>query len=160
MYARSENYCIGKQGRTPWLLPDELAHFKRTTQGGAVVMGRRTYEDHQTLLSHRLNIVVTRRPEYEAAAGVLLVPSFERALEVAAAGAERVFVVGGAQLFELAFPLATSVYETVVHTEIRDGDSFVPAFDFSGWSSETLEQHAPDERHAFAYTARLHQRRK
>ena len=60
IYARSENRCIGKDGRIPWRLPDEFKHFKTTTMGKPIIMGRKTYEDHDSALPGRLNIVVTR----------------------------------------------------------------------------------------------------
>lgn len=158
IYARSLDYCIGKAGQVPWHLPDEFAHFKRTTQHHVVIMGRRTYEDHNTLLPDRVNIVVTTDPSYQAAAGVLLVHSFEAALELANAQGREVFVVGGVQLFERSLPLAQRVYETVVHTTVPDGDTFVPAFDFTGFRREVLERHGVDARHAFSFEVSLYER--
>lgn len=152
IYARSEDYCIGKAGRIPWDLPDEFAHFQRTTRHGAVIMGRRTYEDHETCLPDRLNIVVTTTPGYRAAEGVHIVDSLPAALALARQHCKEVFVVGGARLFAEAFGDAQRVYETVVHTHIEAGDAFVPAFDFSGWQRELLDQHPADARHAFAFT--------
>ena len=158
IYARSENFCIGKAGRVPWYLPDEYAYFKRTTLGRPIIMGRKTYEDHQSLLPGRTNIVLTRRPGFSAAPGVVVVSSLARALELACEASDEVFVVGGVRLFETCFDRAGRVYESVVHTEIAGGDSFVPRFDFSSWSARTLEQHGVDEKHAFRYTALLHER--
>jgi len=152
IYARSENYCIGKAGRIPWDLPDEFAHFKSTTLGNPIIMGRRTYEDHESALPDRLNIVVTRDPGYVAAAGVHVVASFERALALAEAASDDVFVVGGVSLFERAFPACNRVFETIVHTVIEGGDTFVPAFDFSGWKVTLVEEHAADARHAFGFS--------
>ena len=158
IYARSENYCIGKAGHIPWHLPDEFAHFKRTTLHGAVIMGRRTYEDHQTYLPDRMNIVVTTTPGYRVAEGVFTVDSLPAALALARQHCEEVFVVGGARPFAEAFPDAQRVYETVVHTHVEAGDAFVPAFDFSGWQCERLDQHPPDARHAFGFTIWRYQR--
>lgn len=158
IYARSENYCIGKHGRVPWHLPDEFAHFQRTTLHHAVIMGRRTYEDHETLLPDRMNIVVTRTPEYGVAEGVSIADSLEAALEMARGDSREVFVVGGAGLFEQSFPFASKVFETVVHTTIEGGDTFVPAFDFSQWTCSVLERHPTDARHAFSFTVSLYQR--
>lgn len=155
IYARSDNRCIGKDGRIPWRLPDEFAHFKRTTMGRPIIMGRKTYEDHESALPGRLNIVVTSKQDYKVAAGVELAPSLEDAIARAEDehddGGE-VFVIGGAGLFGDAFDRAGRVYETVVHTAI-DGDTFLPVFDFSGWSRVVLHEHPADERHAYAWTA-------
>ncbi len=155
IYARSENHCIGKDGRIPWRLPDEFAHFKRTTMGRPIIMGRKTYEDHQSALPGRLNIVVTRDRGYQPAEGVEVAHTLESAI----ARAEQqhrdggpVFVIGGVGLFQRAFEQAGTVYETVVHASI-DGDTYLPPFDFSGWTSNVIESHPADDRHAFAWTA-------
>lgn len=158
IYARSVDYCIGKAGRVPWHLPDEFAHFKRTTRHHVVIMGRRTYEDHETLLPDRINIVITTTPAYQAAPGVLLVSSFEAALELAGREGREIFVVGGVRLFEQSFASAQRVYETIVHTTVPDGDTFVPQFDFSGFRRQVLEQHPVDARHAFSFEVSLYQR--
>ena len=67
IYARSENYCIGREGALPWRLPDEFKHFTGVTMGAAVVMGRKTYEDHCCELPGRLNIVITRQEDFPLA---------------------------------------------------------------------------------------------
>jgi len=157
IYARSTNYCIGKAGRIPWHLPDEFAHFKRTTLGAPIIMGRKTYEDHQSALPGRLNIVVSRQTDYSVVDGIVLAPSLEAALTLAAESSEHAFVIGGVQFFVAALPLADSVYETIVEADI-DGDAILPAFDFSDWQSELIEQHAADSRHAHAYRVYCHRR--
>ena len=158
IYARSLDYCIGRRGQVPWHLPDEFAHFQRTTLNHAVIMGRKTYEDHNSLLPDRLNIVLTTAPGYTAAPGVVLARSFDEALELAGAETREVFIVGGVQLFERSFPTARRVYETVVHTTVPDGDTFVPHFDFSGFEQRVLERHPTDARHAFSFEVSLYER--
>ena len=71
IYARSENHCIGHQGRLPWNLPDEFASFNNITDGKAVIMGRRSYEDHHSVLPNRLNIVVSRQVDYVLPAPII-----------------------------------------------------------------------------------------
>jgi dihydrofolate reductase len=153
IYARSENRCIGKQGQIPWRLPDEFAHFKKTTMGKPIIMGRRTYEDHESALPGRLNIVVTTRPDYQVAEGVEVCASLDEAIERASQQSDEVFIVGGVSLFAAAFPSVNRVYETVVHTEVEDGDTFVPHFDFSDFDRSELFEHPSDARHAFSFTA-------
>lgn len=157
IYARSENRCIGKDGRIPWRLPSDFAHFKRTTIGKPIIMGRRTYEDHESALPGRLNLVITRDASYQAAEGVEVVNSLDDALARAGKESELAFIIGGVGLFTQTFDQADVVYETVVHTEI-DGDAVLPAFDFTGWNTEVLEEQAIDDRHAFAFTVYRHQR--
>ncbi|MEM9415108.1 MAG: dihydrofolate reductase [Planctomycetota bacterium] len=160
IYARSEDHCIGNAGRIPWRLPDEFAHFKRTTMGRPIIMGRKTYEDHDSALPGRLNIVVTSNPDYKVAQGVELAHSLDDAIARAAAEHSddgEIFVIGGVGLFQQAFERAERVYETVVHAVIG-GDTVLPAFDFTGWSSHLLHDHAADNRHAHAWTATRYDR--
>ena len=158
IYARSTNWCIGKNGKVPWHLPDEFAHFKRVTMGKPIIMGRKSYEDHKSLLPGRLNIVISRKPDYKAVDGILLVQSLEHAMETAYADNDEIFVIGGAGLLAETLPVADAVYETLVDTDI-EGDAYLPRFDFSDWTSEILERHSVDERHPLSYTAYCHRRK-
>lgn len=151
IYARSENRIIGADGRIPWRLPDDFKHFKQTTMGRPIIMGRKTYEDHQSALPGRLNLVVTSNADYQAAEGVEVVTSVDASLVRAAQDNDQAFIIGGVGLFEQTFDQARTVYETIVHTEI-DGDAVLPRFDFTGWRCTVLEEHAADDRHAFAFT--------
>ncbi len=150
IYARSENRVIGRDGGLPWRLPDDFRHFKRTTMGHPLVMGRRTFEDHNTALPGRTNIVLTSRDRIDVD-GIVVRRSLEEALAPYRGTDEEVFIAGGAGLFGETFPLADRVYETVVHAEV-EGDTRVPPFDFTGWRRTLLEEHAADDRHAHAFT--------
>lgn len=153
IYARSENRVIGADGRIPWRLPDDFKHFKQTTMGCPIIMGRKTYEDHESALPGRLNLVVTRDTSYQCAEGVEVVQSLEGAIARAGEVNDRAFIIGGAGLFEQTFERVQTVYETVVHAEI-DGDAVLPVFDFTGWNCEVMREHPADERHAYAFTVR------
>lgn len=157
IYARSENRYIGKDGKIPWRLPDDFKHFKKTTLGCPIIMGRRTYEDHESALPGRLNLVITRDEKYQAAEGVEVVTSLDQALERAAQVSDKAFIIGGVGLFEQTFEQVQVVYETIVHAEI-DGDARLPDFDFTGWDCKILEEHPADERHIYAFTVRVWQR--
>ncbi|MEM6259319.1 MAG: dihydrofolate reductase [Planctomycetota bacterium] len=151
IYARSDNRVIGVDGRIPWRLPDDFKHFKRTTMGCPIIMGRKTYEDHQSALPGRLNLVITSNAGYKAADGVVVAASLDEAIKLAQNESERAFIIGGIGLFVQTFDQAQTVYETVVHAEV-DGDAVLPAFDFTGWQHEVLDEHAADGRHAHAFT--------
>lgn len=153
IYARSENRVIGADGRIPWRLPDDFKHFKQTTMGCPIIMGRKTYEDHESALPGRLNLVITRQPDYKAVDGVEVVSSLEAAIDRAAAENDRAFIIGGVGLFTQTFDRVQAVYETVVHAEVQ-GDAVLPAFDFTGWRCEVLQEHPADDRHRFAFTVR------
>ena len=111
----------------PWHLPEDLAHFKRTTLSHPVVMGRRTWDSIPPRfrpLPGRTNIVVTRQADWSAA-GAQRAGSLDDALRQCAT-AERVWVIGGAQIFEAALPLATELVVTEIDAEFA-GDTFAPA---------------------------------
>ena len=157
IYARSKNYCIGVNGKIPWHLPNDFAHFKHTTMGKPIIMGRKTYEDHESALPGRLNIVVSRQKDYVVAPGIVLVDSLDEALRVARENNPSVFVIGGVTFFVEALPQADVVYETVVDIEVN-GDAILPAFDFSQWHTEVLHRQAVDERHKAGFTIYKHAR--
>lgn len=157
IYARSENYCIGRDGALPWELPDEFKHFTAATMGAAVIMGRKTYEDHCCELPGRLNIVITRQKDFPLAPGVTRANSLQDALFLAEKKLHQVFVIGGANFLRDALPLADTVYETVIHAELQ-GDTFVDAFDFGNWSSELIEKHPADTQHLSAFSVYRHRR--
>ena len=157
IYARSLNHCIGKQGRIPWHLPDEFGHFKKATLGKPIIMGRKTYEDHESALPGRLNIVVSRTPNYAVVKGIELQTSLDAAIDLGFQHSDEVFVIGGVSFFCEALPKAQRVYETVVQTVI-DGEAVLPEFNFSDWNTTLLEEHPADERHAFAYNVYCHER--
>ena len=104
--AYADNRVIGDRGRIPWRLPEDFAHFKATTMGGVLVMGRATYDSIGRPLPGRTTIVVTRNPGWSAD-GVLVAHSLDDALALAADQPGETYVVGGTQVYEQALPLAT-----------------------------------------------------
>jgi dihydrofolate reductase len=137
--AVARNGVIGKDNQLPWHLPEDLKHFKELTTGHAVIMGRKTWEslpERFRPLPGRLNIVVTRNPAY-AAPGATVVTSVEDALKVGAGGtAEKLFVIGGAELYAHALPLAQRLELTEIDAEF-EGDARFPAIDRAQWRAVT-----------------------
>ena len=130
---------IGDHGRIPWHLPEDFAHFKATTMGGVLVMGRTTYDSLGRPLPGRTTIVVTRNPDWSAD-GVLVAHSVPEALVVAAEQPGEVYVVGGTQVYEQTLPLATHQVLTEVHLTV-DGDAHYPTFDLDEWVETRRETH-------------------
>jgi dihydrofolate reductase len=159
IYARSLNRCIGKDGQIPWHLPDEFGHFKKTTLGKPIIMGRKTYEDHKSALPGRRNIVISRQPNYVVVDGIELADSLESAIAMAYETSDEIFVIGGVHFFVESMPLADCIYETVVQADI-DGEAKLPEFDLDGWETTLLGEHGVDERHAYAYKMYRHQRQR
>ena len=139
MAAYAANRVIGDHGRIPWHLPEDFAHFKATTMGGVLVMGRTTYDSIGRPLPGRTTVVVTRNPDW-AADGVLVAHSVPEALVVAAEQPGEVYVVGGTQVYEQTLPLATRQVLTEVHLTV-DGDALYPTFDLDEWVETRRETH-------------------
>jgi len=136
-YAR--NRTIGRDNQLPWRLPPDLAHFKRTTLGHPIIMGRRTWDSLPRALPGRLNVVVSRNADYNAP-GATVVTSLEAAL-AAVAGADEAFVVGGEQLYRMALPLAQRVIATELGVDVA-GDAVFPPLPADWVEAERLPQPA------------------
>ena len=129
--ARSRNHVIGRDNQMPWKISADLQFFKRVTMGHPVIMGRKTWESIGRPLPGRRNIVVSRNADYEATGGEL-VDSLEEALK-SLSEFERVFVIGGEQLFTQAFPKADRLYITEIDLDIDGGDTFFEVPNASDW---------------------------
>jgi len=135
--AMARNGVIGRDNAMPWHLPSELAKFKRITMGHHLVMGRKTFESIGRLLPGRTSVIVTRDRTY-AVPGAIIAHSLAQALN-ACAGDSEVFVIGGAQLFAEALPLANRIYLTTIDADI-DGDVRMPAVDRHAFSESAHER--------------------
>ncbi|MEL7463984.1 MAG: dihydrofolate reductase [Pseudomonadota bacterium] len=129
--ARDRNGAIGRDGDIPWHAPEDLKLFQRETSGGAVIMGRRTWESLPVKpLPRRLNIVVSRNAE----TAETVAPSVEAALEAArAAGYPRVYGIGGGSIYEEMLALADRLLITEVDLAVEGADAFFPEVDESAW---------------------------
>ena len=129
IYARAANGVIGKNGVMPWHLPEDLAHFRALTQGHPVIMGRKTWDSLPTRfrpLPGRTNIVVTRQADWDEN-GTQRSSSLGEALQIAEqTGTQTVWVIGGAQIYAQALPLAQRVEVTELARDF-DGDAYAPA---------------------------------
>ena len=126
IYARSRNGVIGRDGQLPWHLPADLAHFKQTTLGQAVVMGRKTWDslpERFRPLPGRTNIVITRQTDWHAP-GALVAHSLEQAMSLCPAPGP-LWVIGGADIYAQALPLASTVVVTEIDVEVQ-GDAHAP----------------------------------
>ncbi len=145
--ARARNGVIGKANGLPWRLPEDLAHFRRTTLGRAVLMGRRTFESIGKPLPGRRTIVITRDPGW-AHPGCERAGSIAEALALAATPAlgetsymtDEAIVAGGAQIYREAMPLAGRIVLTEVDADV-DGDTFLDAPDPLSWEETRRESH-------------------
>ena len=135
--------AIGRAGTMPWHLPQDLAHFKRTTLGCPVVMGRKTWESLPPRfrpLPGRRNVVVTRNTAWQAD-GAEAAPSLDAALE-RLRREERVFVIGGGELYAQALPHADGLVLTEVDIDVPDADTHFPAWERGAFTEVARESHA------------------
>ena len=142
------NRAIGLDGKMPWHLPAELQHFKRTTMGKTIVMGRKTWQSIGRPLPGRQNVVVSRDPAYQAD-GAEVAGSLAQALEIATS--DEVMVIGGGELYALAMPLASRMVLTVIDTEPQ-ADTWFPAWDEHEWQKAILKRVDADESNPLAYS--------
>lgn len=150
--AIADNGAIGLKGDMPWgrNLPADLRHFKETTMGYPIVMGRKTFESlPKGALPGRQNIIVTRNRDYSAT-DATIVHSLEEALEVAEG--ERLFLIGGGELYRQGMDLAYVLHITLVHHEWHDADTFFPELDIDIWECTSIEEHEADERNLYPYS--------
>lgn len=153
----SENNVIASGGKMPWYLPDEFRHFKETTMGHHIIMGRKTFESLGTALKGRKNLVITRQSGIFPDA--VTMHSLQQALDYAEAHREdEAFVIGGGQIYKQAIELADRLYLTVVHHRF-DGDVFFPTIDYNEWEVTKEVDHPSDERHKYAYTIYVMERK-
>ena len=152
IYARAANGVIGKDGTMPWHLPEDLAHFKQLTLGAPVIMGRKTWDSLPPRfrpLPGRTNIVVTRQPDWKEN-GVQRSSSLREALQIVEqSNPATVWVIGGAQIYAQALPLAQRVEVTEIAQNF-DGDAFAPELG-PEWVETTREAHTSTGGMAFAF---------
>ncbi|MBF6630779.1 MAG: dihydrofolate reductase [Comamonas sp.] len=158
IYARAANGVIGLNNTMPWHLPEDLAHFKKLTSGNPVVMGRKTWDslpERFRPLPGRTNIVVTRNADWSAE-GVLRASSLPEALQHGAKHGDTVWVMGGAQIYAQALPLADVVEMTVIHQDY-EGDAFAPELG-PEWQASAREDLVSAKGLAFSFVRYTHKR--
>ncbi|WP_045855974.1 dihydrofolate reductase [Teredinibacter purpureus] len=153
--AVARNGTIGRDNDLPWRLPKDLQHFKRTTMGFPIVMGRNTFDSIGKPLPGRTNIVVTRQQGWSAE-GVAVTHSLEQAITVgrekaAASGVNTVMVIGGADFYRQVLPQVATLFLTEVHADI-EGDVHFPPIDKEQWVEQARENHEADGVNPYPYS--------
>lgn len=160
--AASTNNAIGKDNKLLWHLPNDMKFFKNTTWGMPVVMGRKTFEALAgEPLPGRFNFVITRnrnwnpdRPKVEVA------PDLQTAFKLAAdTDSKETFVIGGGEIYKESMPIADRIYMTRVHA-VLEGDTWFPVIDEKLWTLTSNLDFPSDDKHAYAYSFQLWERKK
>lgn len=154
--AYAHNRVIGKNNQMPWHLPEDLAHFKRTTLGAPVIMGRHTWDSLGRPLPGRRNIVISRNPTLHLI-GAETVHSLQDAIDLCQT-AQEIFIIGGAQIYAQALPLAQRLVITEIDDTV-DGDTFFPEFDVREWQEISRERHQAQSPNQFFFSFVEYQRK-
>ncbi len=135
--AMAKNRTIGINNTLPWRCPEDLKHFKSLTMGHHMIMGRKTFDSIGKPLPGRTTVVVTRNQELKID-GCIVAHSLQQAI-AACADDNEIFIVGGAELYTQALPLADTLYLTEIQQEVK-GDAHFPEFDNKEWQEVSREQ--------------------
>lgn len=147
--ALGKNRELGKDNELIWHLPNDLKRFKKVTSSHAIIMGRKTFESLGKPLPNRTNIVITRNKNYKAQ-GAIVVNSIEEALHTVKDD-NSTFIIGGAEIYKLAMPLADKLDLTFVDAELN-ADAFFPEIDRNIWKETSREDFSADEKHKYNYS--------
>ena len=153
--AVAENGVIGRNNALPWDLPDDLKHFKRTTMGCPVLMGRKTFDSVGRPLPGRTNIVLTRDATWHSP-GVERYATLEEAIaradqQALIDGSPALCVVGGAEIYRLCLPVADRIVLTLVHGEVA-GDAFFDLSAIADWREEEREHYLAGSRNSHDFS--------
>ena len=156
--AISENNAIGKAGDLLCYLPDDLKHFKALTTGATVVMGKKTFFSlPRRPLPNRRNIVLTRDMSFTYD-NTEIAHSIEELQSMLTAD-EKVFIIGGGEVYRQFMPLAEELHITHIHHTWEDADTFFPEIDPAIWQCVSEERHEADEKHNYAFTFATYKKR-
>ncbi len=137
--AVSANRVIGLNNALPWHLPADLKHFKQLTIGQIVVMGRRTFDSIGKSLPDRTNVVLTQQRHFDWP-DILTANSIQEVLEHFCDDDRRIFIIGGAEIFQQTLPLCQRLYLTEIQQDFA-GDTFFPEYDRDDWREISREIH-------------------
>lgn len=155
--AAATNNAIGKDGKLPWHLPNDMKHFKNITWGMPVLMGRKTFESLGKALAGRKNIVITRQPGWKGE-GSVAVKNIDDALFVAReTDAKEVMVIGGGEIYQSLFDKAHRIYLTRVEAE-PEADTFFPPIHPEKWHLMSQQNYEADEKNAYNYSCQVWER--
>lgn len=155
--AMDQNRGIGAENDLLWLrdLPDDLAHFKKVTTGGTVVMGRKTFDSIKKPLVDRQNIAITRSPDAIASDNVAVASSLEEAYQMAK---HDIFIIGGGQIYKQAFDDAERLYVTEVQASFPQASVFFPEIRSSEWQEIYRVSNKADERNKYDFDFVIYER--
>ena len=151
IFAVAENGVIGRHNEMPWYLPADFKHFKRTTTGCPIIMGRKTYDSIGRPLPKRTNIVISRNKSLKIE-GCIITHSLEAALTIAKEESpDEIFITGGATIYRQAMEFLDRIYQTIVHIS-PIGDTFFEIPNLDDWQIISTEYHTADHKNLVPYS--------
>ena len=149
--AASENNVIGSKGDMPWHLPNDFKYFKNKTWGMPVIMGRKSYDALKKSLPGRINIVVTKKTDFQPE-DVFVVNNIEDAVAKAKeSDAKEIFVIGGGEIFKQTIDIVSRIYLTRVHATV-EGDTYYPEIKKDRWKLVSAQSFPADDKNNYPYT--------
>jgi dihydrofolate reductase len=146
--ARAQNSVIGKNNDIPWRLPADWSYFKKTTSHHHIIMGRKTFESLKKALPNRTNIIISRKTNYNPE-DCFVFDDLQKALYFAKLnGEEECFIIGGAEIFKMALPVADRIYLTEIKAEV-EGDTFFHALSKKEWKEISCTSHPKDDKNIY-----------
>ncbi len=152
--AMSQNRVIGKDGKLPWHLSEDLKRFRAITTGHPIIMGRKTFESIGRILPNRENIIISRNKDYRVE-GARVVNSVETAIQPFLKSVEEVFVIGGAEIYQMTLSRLDRIYLTLIHAQI-EGDATFPEFDLENFIEVSREDRQEPLPHSFLVLEKRH----
>ncbi|UJF14795.1 dihydrofolate reductase [Jeotgalibaca sp. MA1X17-3] len=152
IWAEDESGAIGKNGKLPWRLPNDMKFFKATTTGKTVVMGRKTFESMgKRLLPNRKNIIITRQNHYDAGDAYVIQAIEELALITNKE--EDIYIIGGSEIYSLFLPYADTLWQTKIEADFQ-GDTFFPTINWNEWELDREYDGLEDDKNIYAHVFR------
>jgi dihydrofolate reductase len=155
--AAAKNNIIGKDNQLVWVLPNDMKYFKNVTWGMPVVMGRKTFEALGKPLKGRKNIVITRQGDWKVENTVAVKNLDDAIFLVRNMNVKEMMVIGGGEIYRMAFEKAKRIYMTRVDAE-PEGDTSFPEIDPGTWKLVHEKDYPADESHQYAYSFQVWER--
>ncbi len=148
--AKAANNVIGNNNDLIWHMPHDMKHFRSTTMGHYIIMGRKTFEATKKPLPGRTSIVVTRNKDYKAE-GCIIVNNIQDAFDLGKENQqEEVFILGGGEIYKMSMDMADKIYLTEIK-ETFEGDTYFPEIDYGKWKETKREQYKADDKNPHDY---------
>mgnify|MGYP001587683861 CR=1 FL=1 len=155
--AIGKNNELGKENDLLWRLPADQKFFRETTSLHAIIMGRKTFESIGRPLPNRRNVIITRDVNYKKA-GVEIVHSLAAVLDLFPDQKEEIFIIGGAEIYKQAMPIADKLYITHIDAEDKKAEVFFPEIAPMFWNEVSCKKHKKDEKNPFNYTFSIYEK--